>query len=326
MSIQFRKPIILLSKCIEYDKCRYNGQMISSDFVKKLKTFVDFKPICPEVKIDLGIPRKPIRIVERNKQLTLVQPETKKDVTKQMIDFSNNFLKDLEIDGAILKSKSPSCGIKDVKIYPTIEKSAPLRKEKGFFGKAVIDKYPLIPIEDEDRLRNHIIKEHFLKRIFIFASFRNIKNKHSLNDLISFHTKNKFLISSYNQTQLTKLGNITANKEKKSIEQILDDYEYHLHLAFAKSPRCTSNINVLQHTFGYISGELKSDEKKLFLDTLNDFREGKIGLSVPIRLMKSWIIRFNQSYLNEQTFFSPYPDDLIEIENTNFCAVRDYWK
>ena len=326
MLIQFNKPILLISKCIEFDKCRYNGQMISSDFVKKIKNFVEFIPICPEYEIGLGIPRKPIRIIEKNKNLRLVQPETEKDLTNEMNTFSRKFIKDLVIDGALLKSKSPSCGIKDVKIYPNIEKSAPLRKEKGFFGKNVIDNYPLIPIEDEDRLRNHIIKEHFLKRIFTFASFRNIKNKRSLNELIAFHTKNKFLISSYNQKQLTKLGNITANKEKKPITQILDDYEHHLHIAFLKSPRCTSNINVLQHTFGYISNDLTSDEKKLFLDTLDDFRNGKIGLSVPIRLMKSWIIRFNQKYLEEQTFFSPYPDDLIEIENTNFCAARDYWK
>ena len=65
MNDSFTKPKILVSKCIEFDSCRYNGQMISSDFVKKLKKFVDFKPVCPEVEIGLGIPRNPIRIVEK---------------------------------------------------------------------------------------------------------------------------------------------------------------------------------------------------------------------------------------------------------------------
>lgn len=326
MNNSYTKPNILISRCIEFDNCRYNSQKISSDFVKKLNPYVNFIKVCPELEIGLGVPRNPIRVIENKEIIKLIQPETKKDVTNDMIRFSKKFLKNLEIDGAVLKSKSPSCGIKDVKIYPTIEKSAPLRKSKGFFGSAVIEKYPLYAIEDEDRLRNHIIKEHFLRKIFLFASFREIKDKKSIKKLINFHSINKFLIMSYNQKELKELGNITANNEKKSIKKVLEDYEIHLKLAFSKSPRCTSNINVLQHTFGYISKDLKSKEKNLFIKSINDFRKGHIGLSVPISLMKSWIIRFDQPYLSKQTYFSPYPDELVEVENINFCAARDYWK
>jgi len=326
MAESLNKPKIIISKCIEFDNCRYNGQRISSDFVKKLKKFVDFKPVCAEVEIGLGVPRHPIRIVEKKHKLKLIQFETKNDVTKNMINFSNDFLKNLEIDGAILKSKSPSCGIKDVKIYPTEEKSASIRRDKGFFGDAVINNFPLHAIEDENRLRNHVIKEHFLKRIFTSASFRKIKEKKSINDLIKFHSINKFLIMSYNQKELKELGKITSNKEKKPINKILDEYVYHLKLAFSKSPRCTSNINVLNHTFGYISKKLKTEEKKLFLKSLTDFKEGHVGLSVPVFLMKSWIVRFDQPYLINQTYFSPYPDELMEVENINFCAARDFWK
>ncbi len=326
MAEELNRPRILISKCIEFENCRYNGQMISSDFVNKLKKFVDFIPICAEVEIGLGVPRSPIRIIEKNDTLRLIQPETKKDFTKQMINFSNRFLHNLEIDGTILKSKSPSCGIRDVKIYTTIEKSAPIRKDKGFFGDAVKNKYPLIAIEDEDRLRNFLIKENFLKKIFLFARYRKLKKEKSINKLIDFHTNNKFLIMSYNQKELKNLGNIVANKEKQPINKILAEYEHHLQFAFSKSPRCNSNINVLNHTFGYISKFLKSEEKKLFLDTIKNFREGYIGLTVPRSLMKSWIIRFDQNYLKDQTFFSPYPDELMDVENVNFCASRDFWK
>jgi len=326
MNNNFVKPKILISKCIEFDNCRYNGQMIGSDFVKKLKKFIEFIPVCPEVEIGLGIPRSPIRIVDEKDKIILVQPETKKDVTIKMIDFSNNFLKNIEIDGVILKSKSPSCGIKDVKIYPKIEKSAPIRRDKGFFGKAVIEKFQLIAIEDEDRLRNRIIKENFLRKIFTTALFREIKNKKSINELIKFHSNNKFLIMSYSQKELKKLGNIVANKDKKPISEILDEYGKNLSLAFSKSPKCSSNINVLKHTFGYVSKNLKSEEKKLFLKSLKDFEEGHVGISVPVSIMKSWIIRFDEPYLKKQSYFNPYPEELVEVENINFCAARDYWK
>lgn len=320
------KPKILISKCIEFDNCRYNGQRISSDFVKKLKKFVDFVPICPEVEIELGVPRTPIRIVEKNDKLALIQPETKKDVTKKMIDFSTKFLSKLSIDGAILKSKSPSCGIRNVKVYPTEGKSSPLRKDKGFFGNEVITKFPLYPIEDEDRLRNHLIKEHFLKRIFLFSAFRHTKNKRSIDNLTAFHKQNKFLIMSSSQKTLQKLENIVSNKENKSIDKILEDYEHHLHLAFSQSPQCDSDIHVLEYALGYISENLKPEEKHLFQKYLNEFKEGQVGLSVPISILKSWIIRFDEPYLKEQTYFSPYPEELIELEDIDYCAARDFWK
>jgi len=325
MNNEFEKPKVLISKCIEFENCRYNGQIIRSDFVKKLKQFVDFKPVCAEVEIGLGVPREPIRIVEKKGVIKLIQPATNKDVTEDMVNFSKGFLSNIEIDGAILKSKSPSCGIRDVKVYPKSEKSAPIRRDKGFFGGAISEKYDLYPVETEDRLRNYIIKEHFLKRIFLFSKFRKLKDKKSFNGLIDFHTKNKFLIMSYSQKELKNLGKIVS-ENNKDIEKIFNDYEHNLKLAFSKSPRCNSNINVLNHTFGYISDNLKSDEKKLFLKSLDQFKEGHIGLTVPLNLMKSWIIRFNQPYLINQTFFMPYPEDLMEVENVNFCDARDFWK
>ena len=129
------KPNIVISKCIEFEYCRYNAQIIRNEFVKSLKPFVNFKPICPEFEIGLGIPRDPIKIIKKNDKKFLIQPANGRDVSEDMNKFLNKYLKKIDsIDGFILKSKSPSCGIKDVKIYPTIEKSAPLERSSGFFG------------------------------------------------------------------------------------------------------------------------------------------------------------------------------------------------
>ena len=163
----FLKPRILVSKCIEFDSCRYNGQVISSDFVEKLKSFVEFIPVCPEFEIGLGVPRDPIRVVSFGGNLKLIQSKTEKDVTKNMVEFSNSFLDKLsDIDGFILKSKSPSCGIKDVKIHAGTGPPPKESKGSGFFGKAVLEKYSNIAIEDEGRLLNSRIKQHFLTKVY----------------------------------------------------------------------------------------------------------------------------------------------------------------
>ena len=321
------KPKVVVSKCIEFDSCRYNAQIIRSDFVSKLKKFVEFIPICPEFEIGLGIPRDPIRIIEKEKKRILIQPLTDKDVTKKMNDFSDKFLDNLKnIDGFILKSQSPSCGIKDVKIYPRTANSAPKFRDSGFFGQKVLEKYYFLAIEDEARLRNTAIKDHFLKKIYTFARFRKIKETKNIKDLIDFHTENKFLIMSYSQKNLKEMGKIVSNQKKDSMKKIIIVYEKLLYDTFSKGVRCNSNINILQHAFGYISKNITADEKKMFLNSLDKYKNKKVSLEIPVAIIKSWIIRFDESYLRNQTYFEPYPLDLQEAEAVNICPSKDYWK
>lgn len=325
--IEFEKPNIVISKCIEFDHCRYNAQIISSDFVKKLKPYVKFLPICAEVEIGLGIPRNPIRIVGHKGVKRLIQPATDRDVSDLMKNFSNSFLNSLkEIDGFILKSQSPSCGLKDVKIYPAIKDASPIYRESGLFGEQVFKKYSYLAIEDENRLRNPVIREHFLRKVFTLNRFRLVKKSQIFQELIRFHTENKFLLMAYNQKELKELGKILANQNKIPKKQVFLNYENHLFKEFKKAPRVTSDINVLMHMFGYVSSEISSDEKKFFFSLIDKFRNGKIPLSAPITLLRSWVIRFNQKYLLPQTYFQPYPDELLDVETINTLGIRDFWK
>jgi uncharacterized protein YbgA (DUF1722 family)/uncharacterized protein YbbK (DUF523 family) len=327
MNERFFRPNIVISKCIEFDFCRYNAQIIRSEFVKKLQPHVHFISICPEVEINLGIPRSPVRVVLLNGRKELIQPETGKNVTQKIHDFSNKFLGNSnDIDGFILKSKSPSCGLKDVKIYNTIEKSAAINRDSGLFGEAVLSNFPYLAIEDEARLRNASIREHFLKKIYTFARFRTVYESQDINQLIKFQSENKFLLMSYSQKYLKQLGKIVANKEKKSISKLLNEYKDTLSCIYIKGPRCTSNINVLQHAFGYVSKFLQTEEKNFFLTNLTNFKVGRVPLSVPVNLMKSWIIRYNVTYLKNQTFFEPYPIDLLDAQARNLCSSKEYWK
>jgi uncharacterized protein YbgA (DUF1722 family)/uncharacterized protein YbbK (DUF523 family) len=321
------KPRVIISKCIEFESCRYNGQIISSNAVKELKSFIEFLPICPEVEIGLGIPRDPIRIIYKDKKKQLIQPNTNRNITDLIHIFAQSYLKDQkDIDGFILKSRSPSCGIKEVKIYSEDSSVSPIGKSSGFFAKQVLEHFPLVAIEDEGRLRNPTIREHFLRRIYMFSRFREVKIQRSIQALIQFHTNNKFLINAYNQAKLRELGRIVAKGNNKSIDVALTNYELLLHQAFLRSPRCTSNINILMHSFGYISDGLSKDEKLYFLSEVEKYRQAQISLSSLIAILKSWIIRFNISYLKQQTYFSPYPEQLIHAENIDSCLTRNYWK
>ncbi len=324
----FPKPLVVVSKCLGFAHCRYNGLVISDYFVKKLRLFVNFNPICPEVEIGLGVPRNPIRLVTKKGKKKLMQSITNKDVTEKMNSFAKTFLNSLkEVDGFILKNRSPSCGIKDVKVYPRIGKVASISKSTGFFGDIILEKFPYLPVEDEGRLRNHRIKEHFLTKLFTFAKFRELKKSRSMKKLVQFHADNKFLLMLYNQRLLRLLGNIVANQYNKTVDKVIEEYELNLHYAFLKAPRYTSSNNVLMHALGYFKKDLSSKEKNFLLESLNKYNAGRIPLCVPIILMKSWIIRFGQEYLINQTFFEPFPEELITCFPLSDADMkRDYWE
>ena len=310
---EFEKPEVIISKCIGFEACRYNALMIKSDFVEKLKAYVDFYPVCPEVEIGLGIPRDPIRIIELNGELRLYQPATERDVTEKMENFINKFLDGImDFDGFILKNRSPSCGIKAVKVYQGYENSR-TKSKAGFFGGEVLDRFPYLAIEDEGRLRNLKIRENFLTKLYILASFRKMKESGSLNELIKFHSNNKMLLMAYNQENMRKMGRIIGNPDKKPFNGLISKYQTIFYDSLIYPPTIKSNINILMHSMGYFSKELTHNEKSFFLDAIDKYRNEIFPLLVCLNILKSWIIRFNNEYLAGQTFFEPYPEELIEI-------------
>lgn len=302
------RPNVVVSKCLGFAACRYNGQMLSSELVEKLRPRVDFIPVCAEFEIGLGVPRDPIRLVQEKGVVKLMQPASGRDVSDEMNRFSEDFLSSLpNIDGFILKNRSPSCGIKDVKVYSSIQDGASIRRDAGFFGGQVLRKYGALAVEDEGRLKDDGIREHFLTKLYTLARFRSVG---SMADLVRFQAENKLLLMAYNQTGMRALGRIVANKNGKGLEEVMDDYRVGLQHAFSNAPRRSSVVNVLMHAFGYFKDRLNDKEKRFFLASLEEYRSGAVPLCTILTMLLMWIIRFDEAYLGTQRFFSPYPKEL----------------
>jgi len=307
-------PRVVISRCLGFDACRYNGQTIRDDVVESIVPFVEPITVCPEVAIGLGVPRKPIRLVEEDGRLLLLQPETGRDVTSEMAAFVTSFLDRLpDVDGFLLKYRSPSCGVSQARIYNSRVPNAGHRKGAGAFGERVVARFGSLAVEDEGRLQNFDIRQHFLTKLFTLARFRTAVSSERTRDLVGFHTRCKFLLMAYNQTAMRRLGRTVANAERLPFEQVVSAYREDLHAALAHPPRRTSAINVLQHGFGYVSDRLTSDEKAFFLQTLERYRHRRVPLSVPTSLVRSWIVRFGVDYLRDQVYFEPFPEELVSV-------------
>ena len=244
--IYLSKPKVVISKCLGFSHCRYNGGIENNEFVNRLKDYVDFITVCPEIGMGLGTPREAIRVVEINGENRLLQFKTKRDLTENMNEFAKDFLSSLdEVDGFILKSKSPSCGIRDAKIYPSIEKGGISKRGEGRFSSIIREAYPNITIEDDGRLKNLKIREHFLTKLFTLNKFKKCKERNEISKLLKFHKENKLLFMSYNQRQLKALGQILGNIDGREKRDIFNEYSIIVNNIFSKVPRYTGNINVL---------------------------------------------------------------------------------
>jgi uncharacterized protein YbgA (DUF1722 family)/uncharacterized protein YbbK (DUF523 family) len=313
----FSKPRIVISKCLGLAACRYDGGIIKDPFIEKLLLHVDYLSVCPEVEIGLGVPRPPIRIVNKEGTFFLYQPETQRELTSEMAKFAEEFLSSLKaVDGFILKYRSPSCGISAVKIYHDFSPQARTSQGRGLFADQVLKKFGYLAVTDEGKLKNFKLRENFLTKLFLLARFREVKEKGTMAALVKFHTENKLLFMAYSQARLKELGQILANLSKRPVKEVYQKYETTLYLLLLRTPNIRSLINAFTHAFGGVSQKLTSKERKLFLSLIEDFRAKRIPLSVISKLLIAWAVRFDDEYLLRQSLLNPYPEELIDLSDS----------
>jgi len=117
----------------------------------------------------------------------------------------------------------------------------------------------------------------------------------------------------YDESEMRSLGHVVANEAHLPTEQVVSKYAAGLTRALAEPPRHTAAINVLQHALGYVSDNLTPQERAYFLETVDQYRSEQLPLSVPSALLRAWSLRLGIRYLLDQTFYEPYPADLVRV-------------
>lgn len=311
---KFFKPNIIISKCLNFEKCRYNWDRINDSFLDKLWKFVNYIPVCPEVAIWLWTPRATIRIVQDWEKNELIQPKTWANLTEKMHKFSQDFLKSQkEIDWFIMKSASPSCWIKDIKVYEKKSNLCIWRIWKWLFVENIDDIFAKIPKEMDWRLKNFQLREEFLAKIFCLAEFREIKKNKKISELVDFQAKNKYLFMLFSPKIQKDLWLLIANYDKNNLEEILEKFEKNLLELFLTQTKKWKMINVLLHIFWYFKKEINEREKKFFLKSVNKYQSWVASLSSVTDLLKMFAERFEKEYILNQSILNPFPEDLLDL-------------
>ena len=325
------RPKLFVSRCLGFEACRYNGAVIEDPLVAQLAGFCEVVTACPEKETGLGVPRDPVRLAKSGGEIRMIQPATGRDHTDAMTTFCAAKAAELEgtapgsarppaglpaVDGAVLKSRSPSCGIKDVKVYRSTEPGAMSDLGVGLFGAAVLAALGGAPVEDEGRLKNYTIREHFLSCLFALARFRVVAGSGGPRELSEYQARHKLLFLAINQASMRRLGRIAANLERRPFTQVLSDYRAELGTMFASPAKPGGIINTALHAFGGFSERLSPLERKYFLDAVEEYRDERIPASALFALLKAWALRFEVRYLLDQVFLDPFPKELVEITDS----------
>jgi uncharacterized protein YbgA (DUF1722 family) len=196
-----------------------------------------------------------------------------------------------------------------VKIYN--EKGMPVKKGVGMFARIFMEHFPLLPVEDEGRLHDPLLRENFVERIFTLKRWREVLvQKETRGNLVDFHTKHKLLILSHSPKHYQIMGKLVAKAKETSLKELFQQYQVLLMeaLKFKTTPK--KNSNVLMHMMGYFRERLSSDEKQELLEVIDFYRKVHIPLIVPVTLINHYVRKYDQPYLRQQVYLNPHPLEL----------------
>jgi uncharacterized protein YbgA (DUF1722 family)/uncharacterized protein YbbK (DUF523 family) len=302
-----------ISACLLGRKVRYDGgHQLDPFIVNTLGNYVQFVPVCPEVECGFGIPREPLRLVGDPRNPRLVTIRTNADFTSRMQSWAQQRVKEMESEelcGFIFKARSPSSGMERVKVYD--EQGVPANIGVGMFARAFMEHFPLLPVEEEGRLHDMRLREHFIERIFVYQRWRGLRAQRlSVGSLVDFHTRHKLLILSHSTEHYRTMGALVAQGKGIAANKLFDRYQSLLMQALSLKATVKKHLNVLQHLIGYFKRDLSSDEKQEFMEILDHYRQGHLPLIVPITLVNHYVRRFTQPYIEEQYYLHPHPVEL----------------
>jgi uncharacterized protein YbgA (DUF1722 family)/uncharacterized protein YbbK (DUF523 family) len=302
-----------VSACLLGEKVRYDGGHKHDRYLTGvLGRFVTFVPVCPEVECGLGIPRETLRLVGDPENPRLVTSRSGVDHTERMKKWAAERLDALEKEnlcGFVFKKDSPSSGMARVKVYT--EAGMPVRRGSGIFAHAFMERFPLIPVEEEGRLNDLDIRENFLEQVFTLKRWRDaVAGGRRLGALVEFHTRHKLLFLAHSQKHYREMGKLVAGGKQQPAKALYREYEHLMLEALRLRATVKKHHNVLLHLMGYFKKDLSADEKQELLAIFEEFKKENLPLIVPVTLINHYVRKYRQPYLADQVYLQPHPLDL----------------
>jgi uncharacterized protein YbgA (DUF1722 family)/uncharacterized protein YbbK (DUF523 family) len=307
------KPKLGISACLMGDEVRFNGGHKESHLcTHALTEYFEFITACPEVAIGLGIPREPIRLVgdpQNPQAIGTVNRDL--NVTEPLAAYGAQMAEELgDICGYIFMQKSPSCGLERVKVYR--ENGAPVDGGgRGIYAQAFCERHPNLPVEEDGRLNDAVLRENFITRVFAYAAWQDLlKAGVTRRSLTEFHSRYKYQLMANDPVQYKVLGSLLGSMGRSDPKDIAPQYFSDLMAALKKPATRRTHTNVLQHISGYLKQTLSASDKQEVQQLIAQYHQGIVPLIVPLTLLKHHFRQHPDPYVALQVYMQPHPENL----------------
>lgn len=303
-----------ISSCLLGENVRYDGGHKLDRYLRDtLGACVEYVPVCPEVECGLGVPRESMHLEGDPGRPRLVTTRTRRDLTDRMEAWANRRTAELEKEGLcgfVFKSRSPSSGMERVNVFPEGGGQA-VKKGSGIFARIFMERFPHLPVEEEGRLQDPVLRENFIERIFACRRWREMSEAgRKPSSLVRFHSVHKLFILAHSEKHYREMGKLVAGAGTIPAGELYARYETLLMEALRLKATPAKNANVLQHMAGYFKRQLSAAERQELQEVIGDYRRGDIPLIVPVTLIRHYVRKFDEPYLKEQVYLNPHPQEL----------------
>lgn len=310
MSFRLR---IGISSCLLGDEVRFDGGHKRDQFLTQtLAPYVEWVRVCPEVEVGMGVPREPLRLVGAGGEIRMITTRTGVDHSDAMRAYAakrTKALASMELRGYVLKKDSPSCGMERVKVYSG---SAPARTGVGLYAEVLKARFPSLPIEEEGRLTDPVLRENFVERVFAFDRLRALfDGRWTMNALVTFHTAHKMALLAHSTTAYQELGRLVASGKAMARADLQAQYEAQFMATLARPATTRRHTNVLMHMAGHLKKKVDEDSKRELMACIEEYRRELVPLVVPLTLLRHHVRAHGIQYLAGQTYLEPHPRELM---------------
>ncbi|MDF2488641.1 MAG: hypothetical protein K0S77_1263 [Pseudomonas sp.] len=307
----FDKPRIGISACLTGDNVRYNGGHKSSALCREMfDEHFDWVALCPEVAIGLGIPREAIRLVGDPENPTVTGTRNPSlDLAGPLRAYGERMADELtDICGYVFMQKSPSCGLERVKVYQDNGHPA-VKGGRGAYADAFCARRPDLPVEEEGRLHDPVLRENFISRVYAYADWQQLLAEGiSRGALIRYHSRYKYLLMAHNPQAYRELGRLLGTMSREDNPQAIGArYFSQLMQALRRCASRGTHCNVLQHLVGYLRQDLSTDDRSELQRLISEYQKGIVPLVVPLTLLKHHLHNHPDPYLLQQAYLNPHP-------------------
>jgi uncharacterized protein YbgA (DUF1722 family)/uncharacterized protein YbbK (DUF523 family) len=304
-----------ISSCLLGDEVRFDGGHKRDAFLTgTLAPYVEWVRVCPEVEVGMGVPREPVRLVNVGGDTRMIATRSSIDHTDNMRAYAARRTKELEsldLRGYVLKKDSPSCGMERVKVYDR-GGNAPVRNGVGLYAAVLKSRFPALPIEEEGRLQDPVLRENFIERVFAYDRLRTLfDGRWTLKDLIAFHTAHKMALLAHSTTAYRELGRLVAEGKALPRGELRRRYEQLFMQTLARPATTARHTNVLMHMAGHLKKVADADGRRELAECIDEYRRGLVPLIVPLTLIRHHVRAHAVAYLAGQTYLEPHPRELM---------------